>query len=608
MKRTLRHLILLVLAVIAVFAMSSIAYGATSLSGKTTISLYGSEYSYTGSPIVPKLYVYYKSPNSYITRTLEENKDYTVQCSDNINVGTATVTITGMGEYEGTVSKTFSITKRSISGYEVKISVADATYTGYNITPKITAALNGKTLTEGVDYTVDAVSAKDAGSQRITIRGKGNFDGSTTEYFRINKKPLSECRVSVSDQKYTGKALTPSVTVYNGSLAVPSSEYRVSYSDNTQIGTAKVEVEAMYSASNYTGETTATFLIKYDIAKCTFTISKCTYTGSAVTPEVTIRQGSKTLTKGVDYLLHISNNINAGQGSITVTGTGYYLGSAAKTFTIEPKSIETALSTLVLPEEKYIYTGQKFVPEVTSVMDGTTALVKEKDYTITYEKNKNPGYAYAVINGKGNYGKAQKLKFAIYPSAPKILKIEPDTKNTAVIKWAKGPKGLKYIVYRNGNNIGTSKTNAVSFKDKKAKTNGKDYEYTIVAICSNAGDLKSEMSEAKVSRYIKAPKVSASVAGSRVLMAKWNKVKDVDGYQLQMSTSKKFTKKKTYTIKNGATVKKVLAGLTAGRKYYFRVRAYKTIKDEETKVKYYSSWSNTAVKAPITASAHSSAV
>ena len=116
------------------------------------------------------------------------------------------------------------------------------------------------------------------------------------------------------------------------------------------------------------------------------------------------------------------------------------------------------------------------------------------------------------------------------------------------------------------------------------------------------------MSESKVSRYIKAPKVSASVAGSRVLMAKWNKVKDVDGYQLQMSTSKKFTKKKTYTIKNGAAVKKVLAGLTAGRKYYFRVRAYKTIKDEETKVKYYSSWSNTAVKAPITASAHSSAV
>ena len=54
MKRTLRHLILLVLAAIAVFAMSSIAYGATSLSGKTTISLYGSEYSYTGSPIVPR--------------------------------------------------------------------------------------------------------------------------------------------------------------------------------------------------------------------------------------------------------------------------------------------------------------------------------------------------------------------------------------------------------------------------------------------------------------------------------------------------------------------------------------------------------------------------
>ena len=108
-------------------------------------------------------------------------------------------------------------------------------------------------------------------------------------------------------------------------------------------------------------------------------------------------------------------------------------------------------------------------------------------------------------------------------------------------------------MYRNGNNIGTSKTNAVSFKDKKAKTNGKDYEYTIVAVCSNAGDLKSEMSEEKVSRYIKAPKVSASVAGSRVLMAKWNKVKDVDGYQLRdVNIKEVYQEKNIYNQERGS--------------------------------------------------------
>ena len=409
---------------------------------------------------------------------------------------------------------------------------------------------------------------------------------------------------------------------------VPSSEYSVKYSNNTNIGTATVTVTAStYYTCNYTGTGAGTFKIKYDISNCTFTISKCTYTGSAVTPELTIKANSKALTKGSDYSVAVSNNINAGQGKLTITGTGYYIGTVTKNFTIEPKSVTSLTTALILPEEKYIYNGSAFTPDVT-VKDGDKTLVKDTDYTLTYKTNTNPGYGYAVIKGKGNYGSTQKLKFSIYPSTPSISKIKQTAKNTVTISWKKGPSGLKYIVYRNGIKLGTTKKNATSYKDTKKKTNGKTYEYSIVSVPSNASSLTSEMSAKVSSYYLKAPTISAKIAGSGVLTASWSKNKQADGYQVQWSKSSSFSSKKTSTIKKGSSLSKTLRGLTIGKKYYFRVRAYKTVevqyevvttttdsKGIETqtvetktkKVKFYSSWSNTASKAPITATAHSSA-
>ena len=627
MKRMLKWLLVSTCMVILMVLATGMASAATQKdisNASVSVGSWYDSYDYTGSEIKPSVSVYY---SGYLT----EGTDYTVSYSNNINAGTATVTVTGQGTYTGTATKTFTISTKSISSSDVKISVADATYTGYTITPSVTITYNNKTLKQGTDYTLSTVTQKDAGSANVTINGKGNFSSYTTEYFTINKKNLNTCTVSVSDQKYTGRALQPTVTVYNGSLVVPSSDYTVSYSNNTNIGTATVTVTAKssyYSSSgNYTGTGAGTFKIKYDISNCTFTIGKCTYTGSAVTPELTIKANSKALTKGSDYSVAVSNNINAGQGKLTITGSGYYIVTVTKSFTIEPKSITLATATLVLPEEKYVYNGSSFTPDVT-VADGTTALVKDKDYTLTYKTNKNPGYGYAVITGKGNYGSSQKLKFSIYPSTPKIKKIEQTAKNTVKLSWKKGPSGLKYIIYRNGSKIGTTKKNATSYKDTKSKTNGKNYAYQIVAVPSKASSLTSEKSAKKNCYYLKAPTIKAYVAGSRVLSASWSKNSKADGYQVQWSTSSKFSSKKTSTVKKGSSLSKTLGGLVVGRTYYFRVRAYKTVEEKyevvktttnelgeeiqttETKtkkVKYYSSWSNTASKAPITATAHSSA-
>ena len=79
-------------------------------------------------------------------------------------------------------------------------------------------------------------------------------------------------------------------------------------------------------------------------------------------------------------------------------------------------------------------------------------------------------------------------------------------------------------------------------------------------------------------------------AGSKSFTAKWTKQStQTSGYQLQYSTSSKFTSAKTVTISSNKTISKKITKLTAKKKYYVRIRTYKTVSG----TKYYSAWSST---------------
>lgn len=633
MKKKVCLFVTLMLVLCAALAMmTSVAWadGETTIpSSKVSVSSYSK--TYTGEPITTSVYVY-KPGSSY--GSLVEGRDYTVTYTNNINVGTATVTVTGIGKYTGTVTNTFEIEPCNISS--ASFTVGEVYYSEGPLNPTVTATYKGKTLVRGVDFTAEPSSGYNT---RLTIEGKGNFKGSTSEYITVKDKPLSMCTVKVSDQQYTGSALKPSVTVYNDGYVVPTNQYSVSYSNNVEVGIATVKVTAS-SYGNYTGSTTATFRIKYPIEKCSVTVDSPTYTGSPVTPAVTIKKGNIVLKQGTDYSLSFLNNTNAGTGNVKITGMGSYTGTVTKNFTIKPKSVSDVTVTLILPEEKYVYSGEAFTPDAT-VADGTTALVKDKDYTISYSSNIKPGYGQLIVNGTGNYGSSKAEKFDIYPSKAKISGFEVIDNNGIKIKWAKGPSTCKYKVYRNGKLLGTTKKGATYYNDKKAKTNAKKYEYTIQAVAADSSDLTGEMSDIKYTYYFRAPVAKAKVAGNKALSVSWKKNSEVDGYQVQWSTSSSFKTKKTATIKDKATVSKFLSGLTPGRTYYFRVRAYKTIteevpvetinkaetintvgadkiaeeqtenvtevKTEKKTKKYYSSWSKKVSAKPITATGHSSA-
>ena len=145
---------------------------------KASVTLSTSTYAYDGKAKTPFVTVKVGG------KTLKKDTDYTVSYSNNTKVGTATVKITGKGNYTGSVSKTYSIKnnfkKATVSGISTKA------FTGKNITQSITVKYNGKTLKNGTDYTVSYSNNKKVGKATVKITGKGKYCGVITKTFKIN--------------------------------------------------------------------------------------------------------------------------------------------------------------------------------------------------------------------------------------------------------------------------------------------------------------------------------------------------------------------------------------------------------------------------------------
>ena len=138
-----------------------------------------------------------------------------------------------------------------------------------------------------------------------------------------------------------------------------------------------------------------------------------TYSGSTLEQAVIIRDQGKVLVHGVDYTTAYKNNINAGTGTVVITGTGNYTGSKTVTFTITPMSVSGASVTGV--SDTY-YTGLAKKP-VPTVKIGSKTLKNNSDYTLSYKNNTNVGTAAVIITGKGNYTGTLSKNFSILPVA-----------------------------------------------------------------------------------------------------------------------------------------------------------------------------------------------
>lgn len=362
--------------------------------------------NYTGYELRPKVRVHIGNT------VLTENVDYSVRYDNNINTGTAFVTVTGIGKYAGTGSKSvyFRIVTPSVAN-AVIATIPDQTYTGYAICPAVTVTVDHYLLRENTDYTVSYSNNINIGTATVTITGIGKYGGTKTETFRITGPNMSAATIeAIPDQLYTGSAIRPQLTVTLNNLTLrANTDYYASYSNNWNVGTATVTVTG---TGNYIGSKTVTFrIIGKDLRNASVSsIDTQRYTGDAIRPSVTVKIASVTLQRNVDYTLTYRDNIKPGTASIVINGTGSYSGSKTVTF----KIAQASLSSATVKVSDQTYNGKAKKPSVTVKLNGET-LEKDDDYKVTYRNNKKPGKATVVIEGRGDYSGTKKAYFVIAP-------------------------------------------------------------------------------------------------------------------------------------------------------------------------------------------------
>ncbi len=297
-----------------------------SIAGATVTA---SKQTYTGSAHTPTVTVKLGGA------TLRAGTDFVVSgWKNNTNVGTANVTVTGKGDYEGTASGTFVIAARSLDGATVS-AVADQAYTGSAITPVPTVKVGTTTLVRDTDYAISYQDNVGPGSALVTITGKGNYTGSRTVTFRIVQKSLADATVAaIANQAYTGTAVTPKPVVKLAGVTLKEgTDYRLSYRNNVSAGTATVTITG---TGKYGGSKTATFkIIQASLESAVISpIANQTYTGRPIMPSLTVKVGSTTLRQNSDYTLTYKNNTAVGTATVLVTGKGGYIGTKNVTFII----------------------------------------------------------------------------------------------------------------------------------------------------------------------------------------------------------------------------------------------------------------------------------
>ena len=299
--------------------------------------------TYTGKAIEPEITI--RDGETILIK----DKDYTVSYSNNINIGEAKIIITGIGNYTGSVTKTFNIkekerkdiTKLSINTIEEQV------YTGIKITPEVKINDQSYILVKDKDYQINYSNNIDVGTANITVIGIGDYKGTLNSKFSITEKNINEVNVeNILDQKYTGQEIKPEIIITNGSIKLQENkDYTISYNNNVNTGTANVTITGK---GNYKGTVVKQFNIINEnqnvvknIADTTITdIEDRVYTGKLITPEVRIKDGENILIKDKDYTISYSNNINIGTAVATITGIGDYSGKVEKTFNIIKKDIK----------------------------------------------------------------------------------------------------------------------------------------------------------------------------------------------------------------------------------------------------------------------------
>ena len=386
--------------------------------------------TYTGSSIEPSVTVTLNG------KTLKLNEDYTLTYSNNVNVGTATITINGIGNYTGSKKINFNIVpkKLDISSATVN-SISSKTYTGSSIKPSVTVKLNNKTLKLNTDYKVSYSNNKNIGTAKILIKGIGKYDGEKTVTFNIIPSKVTNLKSS----KKTYNSITLSWNKINNVTGYKIYRYDKKSNSYKYLATAKTN---SYTDKSLKASSTYSYKVRAYKGSLNGSYSNTidVKTSPNYAPKVT---GLKLKTQKSDSLTISWNKIN--------NVTGY------KVYRYDVKTESYKLIKTISNASTTSYTNSKLT-------SATKYLYKVRSYKIVNNKTHNGDYSSS-------------LAATTKPLTPTVKLTSPSTKKIKLTWTNINSRTTGYNIYmatsKNGTykNIGsTSKKSFTKGSLKKGKT------------------------------------------------------------------------------------------------------------------------------------------
>lgn len=359
--------------------------------------------AYTGSRIQPNMEVYSDG------KLLIPDVDYTVKYRNNINVGNATVIVSGKGNYAGNTSEIpFTINKRDIADETVFIPREMTVVVNTKVAPVIvhnnknlsskSYTLAGKGLANG-RYT--KVTTGD-NYNTLTITGTGNYTGEVEVNVKVvdkrNAKAIKvavdrNCKFTYGDNpdidELIDKGLIKVTDSKSAKKLVLGENFDVVCNDTSKVGTVKFTVVGI---GEYTGSITRSFSVSplkvTDSKKFDITYDEeAAYSdkGAKVENLTVVYTGlDEELVLGKDYKVSYKNNRKLGKAAkVTISFVGNYKGSTAitKDFTVVPAEFSEV--EVIAPNKVYTKAGKSYKSVPVVKVDGAT--LRASNYTVSYE-------------------------------------------------------------------------------------------------------------------------------------------------------------------------------------------------------------------------------
>ncbi len=388
-----------------------------------------------------ELILYMQSRNE----PLVEGTDYTVSYENNLEIGTATAVIKGVGSYAGTKRIPFKIVGTAINSARVD-GIVDKIYDGTEQSQDITVWVEGTRLEPERDYTVTYSNRQNVGKASVVIQGINAYSGTVKKTFKITAYDLEKDERNLISGTMTGLTVKyvkggckPEPVIKFGETELKAgTDYTLSYQNNKNTADASAEkapVIKIKGKGNFKGTRTEKFSItakNLADAECPVSIAVedkayARGVGKYVSKPVLTDTDGKVLKAGTDYevtytladgITKLDKRSTVKEGAyicVTARGKGKYEGTLMTTYRITRSSF-TKASIKVTPKEYtggYVYlTGEDDL----TVTVGATRLTYGKDYEIledSYVNNVRKGTASVKVRGLGDYGGTKTVKFKI---------------------------------------------------------------------------------------------------------------------------------------------------------------------------------------------------